>query len=78
MSKDVSEASVQSVVMPLPDVFLIIGNPFKWPKMCKRQENGIWYIYDSDEYYDWRIWDRVTDMGMRDIVAKSDGIWTKS
>jgi hypothetical protein len=74
-----NEASVQSVVVPLPDVFVLIGEPFKWPKMCKRQKSGIWTIYNSDEQTgDWRIWDRVTDQSMRDIVAKSDGIWIKA
>jgi len=76
---ETNEASVQSVVMPLPDVFLIAGDPFKWPKLCKKQENGCWSIYHSDEETgEWRIWDRVEDRVMRDIVAKSEGIWVKA
>lgn len=72
-------AWVHGLVVPMPDVFVLIGNPFKWPKMCKRQQDGSWIMYEYDEETgDWRMWDRVTDESMRHVVAKSHGIWVKA
>jgi hypothetical protein len=73
MSKQ-NDASVQSVVMPLPDVFLVINHPsLKWK--FTRQANGAWLREVARPGGKFRSHDSVGEETARVWFDEADSVW---
>lgn len=71
---ETNEASVQSVVVPLPDVFLVINHPsLKWK--FTRQANGAWLCEVARRGDKFQFHDSVGEETARGWFDEADSVW---
>ena len=72
---ETNEASVQSVVVPLPDVFLVLDNYSVSRWKFTRQIDGSWLCEVARPGDKFRFHDSVGEETARDRFDEADSVW---